>query len=60
MRVVVVFNELRDELYRRIDKELERCPGALPDRQIFYDNLLAYYDEHGVIPEFTLEENHAG
>lgn len=55
MRVVVVPNALSDAIYAAIDKQLVDHPGAKPDRENYYDQLLAYYDEHGIIPDFKIE-----
>jgi hypothetical protein len=54
--LVIVPNCLRDEINAAIDTALIGHPDAEPDREIFYDTLLAYFNEHGVIPEFTLEK----
>lgn len=51
---MIVPNELSDEIYRCIDKELERCPEAAPERERFYRELLQYFDRYGVIPEFSV------
>ena len=55
MRIVIVPNDLRDAIYDRVDQAIARSPGAYVDRDTFYQTLLNYYDEHGYIPEFTLE-----
>lgn len=54
MVFLVVPNSLRDELYARIDAQIEQCPQAGPDREVIYHRLLRYFNEHGVIPEFEL------
>jgi len=54
MTCVIVPNSLRDAIYARIDAALAEFPDAASDREIFYSQLLAYFDEHGVIPEFEL------
>lgn len=55
MRCVVVPNELRDALYAKVDKALESVPFLKSSREAIYQDLLAHYDQHGVIPEFSLE-----
>ena len=51
---MVVPNRLSDEIYQRIDKEIERYPEAAPDRDRFDQELLQYFDKYGVIPEFSI------
>lgn len=55
MRVVLVPNELREEIYRRVDEALKEHPAAVTDREHFYNALLAHFDEHGEIPEFSIQ-----
>lgn len=51
----VVHNDLRDAIYRKIDKALEDAPeDAKRDREAFYEQLLGYYNEHGRIPNFSI------
>jgi hypothetical protein len=54
-RLVIVPNALRDQINRRLDELIAAAPGAAADRDYFYIELLNYYDEHGVIPDFRLE-----
>lgn len=54
--MLVVPNYLRDELNRRLDAEFEKCPDAAKDREHLYGQLLAYVNEHGVIPDFSLAQ----
>ncbi len=55
MRVAIVPNELRDELYKRIDAQLEKHPVLKNQRELIYEDMLSYFDHHGVIPDFTIE-----
>lgn len=57
MSFYVVPNELSDLIYARIDAELEKVPEAAADREHFYAQILDYFNEHGVIPEFGLHRN---
>ncbi len=52
--LVIVPNDLRDAIYAKIDAALEEAPDAAPDREVFYDQLLSHYNEHGVVADFTL------
>lgn len=54
MTFVIVPNALRDAINAAIDKALEQAPNAAPDRDIFYQTLLEYFDLHGELPEFNL------
>ena len=54
-RFVIVPNSLRDAINGAIDKALvDAPPDAAKDRESFYAALLAYFDEHGTIPSFTI------
>lgn len=54
---VIVPNVLSDAINAAIDKALLDCPEAAGEREIFYSQLLGYYNEHGVIPPFTIGKN---
>jgi hypothetical protein len=56
MRMVVVPNCLADAINAKIDAALADCPDAAKDRDIFFGQLLEYFDEHGVVPDFRLEK----
>lgn len=56
-RMVIVPNELRDAINAAIDEQIAKVPDAAPDREHFYQTLLNYYDQHGVIPPFELVPN---
>lgn len=55
MRTVIVPNALADEINRKLDAAIAEVPGAAKDREALYSSLLAYFDEHGVVPDFSLE-----
>lgn len=59
MHLVVVPNSLRDLLLAAIDKALVGRPCDDESREILYQQLLDYYDEHGTIPDFDLREANA-
>lgn len=54
--LVIVPNALSDAIYAAIDKALNGRPCVPEERESLYHRLLGYYDEHGVIPDFTLRE----
>ncbi len=54
--LVIVPNVLRDAINKKLDEALKACPEAEVDRGIFYDRLLSHFNEHGVLPDFTLEK----
>lgn len=60
MSFVIVPNSLRDEIYAKVDAAIAEVPDAAPDRECFYSELLNYYNEHGVIPNFSLQKKAAG
>ena len=56
MGVCIVPNELRIALEVALDVALKDAPpGAAAERGILYKQLLSYWNEHGVIPEFKIE-----
>lgn len=55
MRVVIVLNQLRDSIYEKIDSQLENLPHLKEKREEIYNQLLNYYDDHGIIPDFNIE-----
>lgn len=54
--LVIVPNSLRDAINKKLDEALEACPEAEVDRKGFYNFILSHFNEHGVIPEFTLSK----
>jgi hypothetical protein len=52
--MLLVPNYLADELNKRLDAEIEKHPDAAKDREHLYGQLLAYVNENGVIPDFSL------
>ena len=54
--MVVVPNSLRDAINKKLDAEIDRHPGAEPDRDALFSHLLTFFNEHGYVPEFTLEK----
>lgn len=53
---MIVPNYLSEEIYKKVDAQLEICPNLKPHREDIYNKILRYFDEHGVIPDFSLEE----
>ena len=39
-----------------LDKAIQKCPDAEPDRDILRQRLLEYFDEHGEVPDFQLQK----
>lgn len=55
MRLVVVPNVLGDAINARLDEVLRDAPPeAIAEREHLYQQILEYFDEHGIIPEFSL------
>ena len=52
--MVIVPNYLAAELNARLDAEIAKAPDAAKDREVLYAQLLAYVNDHGVIPDFSL------
>ena len=53
-RLVIVPIALSNAIYKAIDEQLTIHPEAMADREVFYDNLLCFYDDNGYVPEFVL------
>lgn len=56
---LVVPNSLSEEIYRAVDAAIAQVPesdfpAVVKERDRFYHILLAYFDEHGVIPTFSI------
>ena len=56
-RCYIVPDTLRDAINRALDDAIAECPDAAPDRDRFYGLLLEYFNDHGRLPEFTVEKN---
>lgn len=55
-RFVIVPNDLRELIEHKRDAALLEAPGAAVDREAFYAQLLAFYDENGYVPDFCLQK----
>lgn len=54
MRLVIVPNHVRDAINDALDRKLVLWPEAAGDREKLYQQLLAYFDEFGVVPDFAI------
>jgi hypothetical protein len=52
----IVPNYVADALNAKLDAAFSECPEAEKDREVLYVHLLNYFDEHGVIPDFSLKK----
>ena len=52
--MVIVPNSLSAAINRALDAAIAECPEAAPDRELFYVDLLAYFNEYGEIPDCSL------
>lgn len=52
--LVIVPNYVRDAINKALDRAIAECPDAAYERGVLFDQLLAYFDEHGAVPKFTL------
>jgi hypothetical protein len=59
MRIVAVPTYIIDEINQKLDAAFRECPEAAKDRDVLYQQLLDYVDEHGVIPDFSLTKKEA-
>jgi hypothetical protein len=52
--MVIVPNDIRDAINAKLDAAILAVPDAAKDRDALYEQLLDYFDQHGVVPDFTL------
>jgi hypothetical protein len=52
--IVLVPDALREAINAKLDAAIEEHPDAQKDREILFSQLLAFSDEHGFIPDFSL------
>ena len=52
----IVPNYIADAINAKLDAAFAECPEAAKDREVLYGHLLDYFDEHGVIPEFSVKK----
>lgn len=57
MNIVIVPNFLRNAINEKLDTAITKCPDAKKDREILYNQLLSYFNEHGELPEFEIIKN---
>ena len=58
--LLIVPNSLHDAIHESITKVLGGRPCDDESREILYQQILKYYDDHGNIPNFTLTEKASG
>ena len=54
MRIQIIPYDVHETINRELDQALEEWPEAIPDRELFYQQLVDYYDEYGDIPRFHI------
>ena len=58
MKLVIVPESLRAAIDEKLDAALAGFPEhSAEDREVLYGQLLNYFDEHGVVPDFHIERN---
>ena len=57
MKMVIVPESLRLIIEAKLDAQIALCPGAAVDRAELYSKLLAFYDENGYVPNFSLQKS---
>lgn len=55
--MVILPNCIAHQIDRALDAEIAKHPAAEPDRELFRQQLINYFDEHGVVPDFSLNRN---
>ena len=52
--LVIVPNCVSDNINAKLDAAIAECPGAEKDRDELYQMLLNYFNENGIVPDFSL------
>jgi len=52
--LVIVPNCLSDQIYAKLDAAFADVPEAEKDREVLYRQLLEYFNENGIVPDFSL------
>lgn len=55
--LVIVPNYIADAINAKLDAAIAACPEAAKEREVLYEQLLGYFNEHGIIPEFHIQKN---
>lgn len=53
--IVIVPNYVRDAINAKLDDAIAACPAAASEREAFFHELLVYFNEHGVLPNITIQ-----
>jgi len=53
---LVVPDSLRHAINAKLDAAIAEHPDAERDREALYRHLLSFFNEHGYVPEFTLQK----
>ena len=53
--LVIVPDDLYNAIHARLDELFKEFPDAEKDRDALYHQVLAYFDEFGRLPSFTIE-----
>lgn len=56
MNFVIVPDFVHEAIKSALDKELAIFPEAEKERGQLYNQLLDYYNEHGTIPDFSINK----
>jgi len=54
VNTVIVPNYIANEINAKLDAEIAKHPDAAKDRDALFSQLLAYVDQHGIVPDFSL------
>jgi hypothetical protein len=58
--IAIIPNELRSAIEKKLSAAFLKAPEAQKDKDIYFNQLLEYFDEHGEIPDFELIRKDAG
>lgn len=54
---VVLPNYIAGRIDQKLDAAIALHPDAEKDRSVLRLRLIAYFDEHGIVPDFELEKS---
>lgn len=52
---MIISNFVSGVINDKLDEELKRKPQFKKQRSKFYNELINFYDEHGIIPNFVID-----
>jgi hypothetical protein len=52
--LIILPNYISDLIDQKVEEAIAKVPEAAPDRELFRQELINHFAEHGNVPDFTL------